>query len=408
MLGLLAACGTEDGTTSEEEVSEFVRVEGQQFVVGGKPHAFTGVNFWAAMNLGVAGPSGDRDRLMAELDLLADLGVRHLRIMASSEGPGTEPYRITTVLQVAPGEYSQEVFEGLDFVLDECSKRDIRVVMVLTNFWEWSGGMAQYVSWYEGTQIPYPADTVWTDFTAYSSKFYDCEQCQEWYRDFIMTVVNRQNSINGVIYRDDPTIFAWELGNEPRLYPPAWIGETADFIKSLDQNHLVTTGSEGEVGGPFLETHGFESIDYATLHIWPQNWSWFDPENPETYEEAEVKALEYLSKHVEMAEQLGKPLVLEEFGLARDWSESLDNHDPNAPTTIRDKFFQRMFDEVAESARRGGPLVGDSLWAWGGQGRPGDDWVGDPPHERPGWYSVFDADDSTLEIMAAHAARLRE
>ena len=103
---------------------------------------------------------------------------------------------------------------------------------------------------------------------------------------------------------------------------------------------------------------------------------------------------------------IGKPLVLEEFGLARDWSESLDNHDLKAPTFFRDRFFARMFDEVFASVSSAGPLSGDTLWAWGGRGRPGTPWLGDPPHERPGWYSVFDSDASTLEILASHAARM--
>jgi mannan endo-1,4-beta-mannosidase len=326
--------------------------------------------------------------------------------MAASEGPDSEPYRIKPALQPSPGEYRSEIFEGLDFLLAECSKRDIRVVMVLNNFWEWSGGMAQYVSWHEGTPIPYIADNVWTDFTAYSSKFYSCEQCQQWFRAFVDTIVNRENTITGIAYRDDPTIFAWELANEPRLYPIVWIDQTASFIKSLDPNHLVTTGSEGEVGGPFVDTHEFESIDYTTLHIWPQNWEWFDPEKPDSYEEAEAQAVDYLIEHVEMASKLGKPLVLEEFGLARDWEETRDHHDPDAPTSLRDRFFARLFEEVYSSVSHGGPLTGDSLWAWSGQGRPGNPWLGDPPHERPGWYSVYDKDVSTLEIIAAHAARM--
>lgn len=29
------------------------------------------------------------------------------------------------------------------------------------------------------------------------------------------TIVNRRNSLTGVLYRDDPTIMAWDLANEP-------------------------------------------------------------------------------------------------------------------------------------------------------------------------------------------------
>lgn len=33
---------------------------------------------------------------------------------------------------------------------------------------------------------------------------------------FLQTVLNRYNSFTGIHYKDDPTIMAWELMNEPR------------------------------------------------------------------------------------------------------------------------------------------------------------------------------------------------
>ena len=57
-------------------------------------------------------------------------------------------------------------------------------------------------------------------------------------------------------------------------------------------------------------------------------------------------------------------------------------------------------------------------WAWAGEGRarqpgdhwaPGDDLLGDPPHEPQGWYSVFDADaqaGAAIASAAAFAARI--
>jgi len=381
----------------------FVTVRDGRFILDDRPYCFAGVNFWQGMNLAVDGPGGDRVRLGEELDVLRQLGVTNLRVMAASEGPNTEPYRITPALMVAPREYDERVFDGLDYLLAEIAARDMRAVMALSNFWEWSGGMAQYVSWHENTPIPYPANHDWREFCAYATRFYACEPCQRWFRDHIAAVIHRVNRYTGRTYREEPAIFAWELANEPRYYPPEWIEQTAGFIRSLDPNHLVTTGSEGTVGGEFVSTHNGPHIDYTTIHIWPQNWGWYDPKDPATYTTAEKNARDYFRQHADAARDLGKPLVLEEFGLARDWKPLHDCYDPAAPTIFRDRFFSAMYEEVLSSALSTGPAAGTNLWVWSGQARPGDTWTGDPPHEKPGWYSVYDTDASTLAVIAAHA-----
>ena len=183
---------------------------------------------------------------------------------------------------------------------------------------------------------------------------------------------------------------------------------------------MVTTGSEGLQGAEtylpgwqerdFVPTHDGPDIDYATCHIWPQNWGWYNPADPNSYSAAEANAIAYLQDHLEDSENvLDKPLVLEEFGLARDWEPLHDIHDPDSPTTYRDQFFEAMFNEVYASALDGGAGGGDNIWAYGGEGRPDDlapQWIGDPPHETPGWYSVYDTDASTLALMSSHAAEM--
>jgi mannan endo-1,4-beta-mannosidase len=392
---------------SQAPAESFVTVTDGRFMLNGEPYYFVGVNFWQGMHLGIDGPEGDRARLIAELDHLQALGVTNLRVMASSEGPDTEPQRMIPALMIAPGEYNAAVLDGLDFLLAEIGQRNMRAVMVLNNYWQWSGGMAQYVSWHTDTAIPYPGD--WGQFMAYSAQFYACDECQTWYRAHIEMLVTRINPYTELVYRDDPAIFAWELANEPRRYPDAWIDDTAAYIKSLDPHHMVTTGSEGSPpweNQDFIATHNGPAIDYATIHIWPQNWGWYDPERAQTYPSAEQAAHDYLQAHIADAVTLGKPLVLEEFGLARDWEPSHDLYNPAAPTTFRDQFYAAMFEEVYGSASTGGPAMGDNLWAWSGQAQPGDTWVGDPPHELPGWYSVYAGDTSTVAIITAHAEEL--
>lgn len=388
-------------------VGEFVTVSDDRFMLAGRPYYFAGANFWQGMNLSVDGPGGDRARLVEELDRLQQLGVTNLRAMASSEGPDTEPYRMTPALMISPGVYNESVLDGLDFFLAQIGERGMRAVMVLNNYWQWSGGMAQYVSWHKGSSIPYPGD--WRVFMAYAAKFYACTECQVWYRNHIETIVNRTNPYTGLEYRNDPAIFSWELANEPRRYPDEWLDETAAYIKSLDPNHLVATGSEGTPPGErqdLIKSHDGPDIDYATIHIWPQNWGWYSPKVPASYTSAEAKARRYFQDHATDAAALGKPLVLEEFGLARDWEPLRDMYNPDSPVTYRDLFYTAMFEKVYTSMATGGPAAGDNFWAWSGQARPGDDWVGDPPHETPGWYSVYDTDESTLAIISAHAEEM--
>ncbi len=386
----------------------FVTVKDGKFVLAGKPHSFVGANFWQGMNLGVDGPSGDRERLRRELDRLRDLGLTNLRVMASSEGPNSEPYRMVPALMTSPGEYDGSVLDGLDFLLAEMAARGMRAVMVLNNFWQWSGGMAQYVSWHEKTPIPYPGD--YERFIAYAARFYAYPECQGWFRDHIAMLVGRTNPYTGLKYRDDPAVFSWELANEPRRYPQSWIDDTSAYIKSLDPNHMVTTGSEGAPPGEptqdFVETHSAPGIDYVTIHIWPQNWGWYDPKRPATYKTAEPRAVAYFEKHAKEASAMGKPLVLEEFGLARDWATRKNNLDPASTTANKDLYYAALYKLVEDSIASGGPARGDNFWAWAGEARPGLSWVGDPPHEPAGWYSVYDADASTLAVIAGHAKKI--
>jgi mannan endo-1,4-beta-mannosidase len=35
-----------------------------------------------------------------------------------------------------------------------------------------------------------------------------------------------------------------------------------------------------------------------------------------------------------------------------------------------------------------------------------DDFIGDPPHEAQGWYSVYDTDSTTIKIIKEYASKI--
>lgn len=407
-----------------QDKSDFIRVKGTQFMRNGQPYYFLGANYWYGMNLASTASGGDRERLKRELDQLQALGITNLRVMAATEGPDTEPNRVRPSLQPAPGIYDVELLEGLDFLLAEMAKRNMTAVLVMTNFWEWTGGMGQYISWVDGVKIPYapPAgDGDWDSFQKFSSSFFSHKKANRLYRKHLKFMINRENTVNGLKYKEDPTIMAWQLGNEPRGYTNIeayrkWVHKTAGYIKRQDKNHLLSIGSEGNTGSHhagnnFYEDHLSPRIDYATMHIWIQNWAWFDPENwEETLPGAMEKAEAYLLDHIAAAQRLNKPMVLEEFGVARD-SEAFA---PGSPVQARDAFYTLMFETLYQQAKEGKPVAGCNFWTYAGEGRSmvaeggnywkeGDELMGDPPHEKQGWYSVFDTDSSTIAIIREYA-----
>ena len=102
--------------------------------------------------------------------------------------------------------------------------------------------------------------------------------------------------------------------------------------------------------------------------------------------------------------EIKKPLVIEEFGLPRDgFSFSI-----KASTKGRDTYFKNMLDLWSASKKANGAIAGINFWAYGGMAKPipgqlfikkGDDYMGDPPMEEQGLYSIFDGDKSTWKVI---------
>ena len=400
----------------------FVHVENGQFIKNGQPYHFIGINFWYAGILASEGTGGNRDRLHRELDFLKSAGVDNLRIMIGADGPENRA-KVRPSLQIEPGVYNDTLLRGLDYLLVELGKRDMLAVLFFNNTWEWTGGYSQYLEWAGYGKAPVPVIDGWPAFQEYVGQYLGCDECDSLFRNHVRNIVTRVNSISGVPYIEEPAIMSWQIANEPRpmgadnkeLYEK-FILSTAEYIKSMDPNHMVSVGSEGSYGSEndmelYRRVHQTEYVDYLTCHIWPKNWMWIDIRDiPGSVERASAAADKYLDEHIALAEELNKPIVLSEFGFPRD------NHLYNRedPVTARNAFYEHIFNRLLESVKESGPFSGCNIWAWGGFAQPrnvfwqpGDDYCGDPSQEEQGLNSVF-AQDNTVSLIKSYVELIHQ
>ena len=405
-----------------EAQSSFVSVKDHQFFLNNKRHYYIGTNYWYGELLALEKDKKKGiERLRKELDFLQQHGVTNLRLVAGAEGSGkvNGVERIGPPLQTEEGIFDPEILKGLDVLLDEMGKRNMKAVIYLSNNWEWSGGFLQYLRWnglIDDSTFRNKID--WVELGNIISKFYDCEKCKAGYLKQLAYIIGHKNAISKKNYKDDPVIMAWELANEPRPMRASsidsyekFIRDAAAFIKSKDSRHLVTLGVEGYMGTENLDVfekiHDDKNVDYLTIHVWPKNWGWFRGNDVAgSMENIFSKSLQYIYAHENIARKLNKPIVIEEFGLPRN----NNSFDIDASTSLRDSFYNRMFKELVINKHGNGVLGGLNFWAYGGLARPvkgqtywkkGDQYMGDPPMEEQGLNSVFNNDKTTWAVIDA-------
>ncbi|GJN22387.1 hypothetical protein PR202_gb09943 [Eleusine coracana subsp. coracana] len=378
----------DDGNISQGISPAFARASGTRFTMGGRPFYSNGFNAYWLMYM-ASGSAGDRSKASEALEQAAGLGAKLVRTWAFSDGG----YR---ALQVSPGVYSEEVFMGLDFVVAEAKKRGVYLILSLVNNWDGYGGKKQYVQWARDQGHSMSSD----------DDFFTNSVTKQFYKNHIKAVLTRVNKITGVAYKDDPTIFAWELMNEPRCQSDlsgktlqGWISEMAGYVKSVDPNHMVEIGLEGfygedrkqlnpgyTVGTDFISNNFIPSVDFATIHSYPDQWVSGSSSN-----EAQVEFMRrWMASHAnDSAAVLRKPLLVTEFG----WSSRSNGY----TVAARDAYFRMVYDAVYASARAGGPCAGALFWQVMEPGMEG--WT-------DGYDVVIERSPSTAAVFRQECARL--
>ncbi|KAK6116723.1 hypothetical protein DH2020_049543 [Rehmannia glutinosa] len=340
--------------------SGFVQTRGTQFVLNDTPFLFNGFNAYWMMHV-IASQPTERYKVSNVFRESAAAGLTVCRTWAFSDG-GDQ------ALQISPGVYDEYVFQALDFVVSEAAKYKVRLILSLSNNYQDFGGRPQYVNWARTIGVQLSSD----------DDFYTNEVVKGFYKNHVQIVLTRINTITGVAYKDDPTIMAWELINEPRCQSDysgntvnAWVQEMASHVKSIDKKHLLEIGMEGfygdsipdrkqynpgyQVGTDFISSNLIKEIDFTTIHAYPD--AWLSAQN----DDAQMAFMRrWMTSHwTDSRTILKKPMVFTEFGKS--------NKDPGFSISSRDAFLNSVYNSIYSFARGGG-IGGGLVWQIVGEG----------------------------------------
>lgn len=216
-----------------------------------------------------------------------------------------------------------------DYVIWKAKQLDIKLNISLLDFWQWAGGVQQINANFKGGN--YDTKNAPDRYRF----FFEDARTKQFYKEWVEHVLNRTNTLTGIKYKDDPTIFAWDLMNEPEIagmdLGRAWITEMSAHVQSIDANHLVTSGNEGFADGhagsnPQMEM-SISSIDFATWHTYP------------TYHHiTPADVTNQIKNYCDIAAREQKPVILQEFAypatasdqssVYQKWVDAVYNH-PN-------------------------------------------------------------------------------
>ncbi|CAE6517793.1 unnamed protein product [Rhizoctonia solani] len=321
------ATSTTATTTTAAPVSTgFVKTSGTKFTLNGSTFTVVGVIKRILDGPALLQLSSTADITSAFADLSA-AGFTTLRTWGFNDvtSPGGTYYQLWsgTTGTVNTGADGLAKF---DTVVAAAKAAGIRLIVSLTNNWS--------VQIPRGNPIQYlPKLDVYVKQILGSSNhdlFYTDATVKAAFKSYINTWVTR--------YKNDPTILAWELANEPRCKGSTgtwsgtcttttitnWATEISAYIKSIDSNHLVALGDEGfynQANGPNYPYQGGEGIDFdanlkistldfGTFHSYPVSWG--------QSANATLWGVQWIRDHAASQKSANKPVIIEEFGVTSD------------------------------------------------------------------------------------------
>ncbi|EIE19597.1 glycoside hydrolase [Coccomyxa subellipsoidea C-169] len=355
---------------------DFVVRNGSQLQVNGERFHFAGFNnyylpTYAADPHFLIERTGDVDVVFRDAK---KLGLTVLRTWAFADGSQWN------AIQPSLGILDERVLSGgLDYVVAMACSHNMRLVLTLTNYLTAFGGMQTNA-----------------------------------FKDYVKAILTRRNSITGVLYKDDPTIMAWDLANEPWVLGDdsgqtltAWVKDMADFVKAVDPNHLVMVGTWGYFGAsspgllaenpqdlswrasdssnnagiwsadPVCKGEDFRalmsntSVDIGSVHLYPEFWQVCTDDCKVSLGTVPVPVQATLTNlgywtlcSVDCRVRFLKRWLRVHFeeGAAIGKPVIVGEFGSQRPMQTRNAIYAAVYDEILQSAMEGLPAAGSLFW----------------------------------------------
>jgi mannan endo-1,4-beta-mannosidase len=285
--------------------SDFVRVDSSgQLELSGRLFVPRGVNSYPLLQ------HAGRARLDALDDILAQAVALDRPLVRTNAflDVGDSPARIRD----ERGQLREQGLAALDRVLCCAADRGVRLILTLTNNWPDFGGAPAVVKLVAPSE-QLAKNAFWTDPRAIAAQL-----------SYQTALATRINSLNGRVYGEDPTIFAWELCNEARCERGLlqafakhdtlvqWAKRMSDGLRSAGIRQLIAWGGSGYLGRYGEDLRAIAAgagVDVLTLHMYASAIS----DAPSGSAQAAIAYGEAsLWERAEVAERARMPLLLEE------------------------------------------------------------------------------------------------
>ncbi|KFY33265.1 hypothetical protein V494_07771 [Pseudogymnoascus sp. VKM F-4513 (FW-928)] len=320
--------------------NSYITRKGSKLLLNGERYIGGAANvYWLGLDENVIPPAGEPfyepfnasypalGRITEVMNTLVTMGAKTIRSQTLGVSTGN-PLSIMPTL----GAVNEEAFATIDWAIFQARQHGLRIIIPLTDAFDYyHGGRYNFLRW-RGVNI------TQNDASPLVDEFFTNRQIIDDFKNYIRIHMTHKNPHTGLTYAQDPTILAYETGNE--LYgsiwgdmnvPRAWVQEIAQHIKKLGPHKLVLDGTYG-VNSTHLD---IPEVDIYSDHFYPLNAT-------------------RLSEGIERVRGAGKVY----------WSGEYDWTGLNGKETPQGDSLETWFGVIeADQKREDSVVAGDAFWS---------------------------------------------